>query len=90
MRAGVPVRDRGLTLGITRGMPNRILTVCATGSQLTTAQLYSASFTKDLDNVAAYLCKVIPNAPICAVGYSLGANILVNVRTFDTFTTLFY
>ncbi|KAL6349476.1 hypothetical protein AAG906_034133 [Vitis piasezkii] len=46
-------------------------------SPVTTAQFYSASFTEDLRQVVAHVSNRYPNANLYAVGWSLGANILV-------------
>ncbi|KAJ9706339.1 hypothetical protein PVL29_001721 [Vitis rotundifolia] len=46
-------------------------------SPVTTAQFYSASFTEDLRQVVAHVANRYPNANLYAVGWSLGANILV-------------
>lgn len=40
-------------------------------------QFYSASFTEDLRQVVAHVSNRYPNANLYAVGWSLGANILV-------------
>eukprot|EP00898_Chlorokybus_atmophyticus_P005391 jgi/Chlat1/5853/Chrsp4S06235 len=45
-------------------------------SPVTTAQFYSASFTEDLRGVLRHVRGLFPNAPLIAVGWSLGANIL--------------
>ena len=50
---------------------------CA-GGPLTVPQFYSASFTNDLREVVALLAKRHPDVPRLALGWSLGANILVN------------
>lgn len=46
------------------------------GSPVTTAQFYSASFTGDLRCVVAHLASKHPKSRIFAAGWSLGANIL--------------
>lgn len=46
------------------------------GSPVTTAQFYSASFTEDMRCVVAHMASKFPKAPIFAAGWSLGANIL--------------
>lgn len=46
------------------------------GSPVTTAQFYSASFTDDLRRVVAHVSACHPEAPIFSAGWSLGANIL--------------
>mmetsp|Transcript_11434 Transcript_11434/g.39768 ORF Transcript_11434/g.39768 Transcript_11434/m.39768 type:complete len:485 (-) Transcript_11434:105-1559(-) len=48
------------------------------GGPITTPQFYSASYTGDLKAVTAELRRRHPSAPIFAVGWSLGASILVN------------
>lgn len=48
------------------------------GGPLKTPQFYSASFTGDLRSVVAHLQAQHPSAPLLAMGWSLGANILVN------------
>jgi len=47
-------------------------------SPLTTAQFYSAGFTEDMREVVRLQRARYPAAPLMAVGWSLGANILVN------------
>lgn len=46
-------------------------------SELRTAQLYSAAYTDDFRNALRYIQRRLPGAPLVAVGYSLGSNILV-------------
>ncbi|CAA7399800.1 unnamed protein product [Spirodela intermedia] len=46
-------------------------------SPVTTAQFYSASFTRDLSEVINHVSSRYPKSKIYAVGWSLGANILV-------------
>ncbi|KAK2981920.1 hypothetical protein RJ640_019140 [Escallonia rubra] len=46
-------------------------------SPVTTPQFYSASFTEDLREVVAHVSSRYPNGNLYAVGWSLGANILV-------------
>ena len=53
-------------------------------SKITTGVLYNARATWDLRQVVKWLRKTFPNRPLFAIGYSLGANILVNVRTLDS------
>eukprot|EP00210_Caulerpa_lentillifera_P007681 g7332.t1 len=48
------------------------------GSPVKTAQFYSASFTEDLRLVGIHLKTEYPDSPLCVMGWSLGANILVN------------
>lgn len=50
---------------------------CA-GGPVTTPRFYSASWTSDLREVVPLLRSKYPNAPLFALGWSLGANILVN------------
>ena len=52
-------------------------------SSITTAVLYNARATWDIRQVVKWLRKTFPNRPLFGVGYSLGANILVNVRIVD-------
>jgi len=47
------------------------------GSPVTTAQFYSASFTQDLRCVVGHVGCKYPEAPLFAAGWSLGANILM-------------
>lgn len=47
-------------------------------SPLTTPQFYSASYTGDVRHVVNLLHERFPNAPLFAIGWSLGANILTN------------
>ena len=47
------------------------------GSPVTSAQFYSASYTEDLRAVVAHVAsKMAPGVPLFAAGWSLGANIL--------------
>ncbi|KAF9426930.1 hypothetical protein BGZ94_005782 [Podila epigama] len=50
---------------------------CA-NTEVTTAQLYSGSWTEDLRMAVKHIRKVLPEAKLMSVGFSLGANILVN------------
>jgi predicted alpha/beta-fold hydrolase len=52
---------------------------CA-GSKITTSILYNARATWDIRQVVKWARKTWPNRPLYGVGYSLGANILTNVR----------
>lgn len=52
---------------------------CA-GSKITTSVLYNARATWDLRQVIEWCRKIWPNRPLFGIGYSLGANILTNVR----------
>ena len=53
---------------------------CA-GSKITTGVLYNARATWDIRQVVKWLREKFPNRPLFGLGFSLGANILVNVRT---------
>lgn len=53
---------------------------CA-NSAVTSTILYNARATWDVRQVVKWLRKTFPNRPLFAIGYSLGANILTNVRT---------
>lgn len=53
---------------------------CA-GSEITTGVLYNARATWDVRQVVKWARERWPNRPIFGLGFSLGANILVNVRT---------
>ncbi|KAG0052487.1 hypothetical protein BGZ83_002517 [Gryganskiella cystojenkinii] len=50
---------------------------CA-NTELTSAQLYCGSWTEDLRMVVKHIRKVLPEAKLMSVGFSLGANILMN------------
>ena len=52
-------------------------------SKITTGVLYNARATWDVRQVVKWLRKTFPNRPLFGIGYSLGANILVNVRITD-------
>ena len=52
-------------------------------STVTTEVLYNARATWDIRQVVKWLRKTFPNRPLFGIGYSLGANILVNVRIID-------
>lgn len=52
-------------------------------SAITSGVLYNARSTWDVRQVVKWLAKIFPNRPLYGVGFSLGANILVNVRTTD-------
>uniref|UniRef100_J3LFB3 AB hydrolase-1 domain-containing protein n=2 Tax=Oryza brachyantha TaxID=4533 RepID=J3LFB3_ORYBR len=56
---------------------------CA-GSPVTTAKFYSASFTGDLRQVVDHVLERYPQSNIYAVGWSLGANILVRYLGEET------
>ena len=49
-------------------------------SKITSGVLYNARATWDLRQVVKWLRKTFPNRQLFGIGYSLGANILVNVR----------
>lgn len=51
-------------------------------SKITTQQLFNARFTEDIREATKYLKKIYPNRPLFIVGFSLGANILTNVRSY--------
>jgi len=48
---------------------------------ITTGVLYNARATWDIRQVVKWLGEKFPNRPLFGLGFSLGANILVNVRT---------
>ena len=50
-------------------------------SKITSGVLYTARVTWDLRQVVKYLRERFPNRPLFAIGFSLGGNILVNVRS---------
>lgn len=52
-------------------------------SSITSGLLYNARATWDIRQVVIWLREKFPNRPLFGIGYSLGANILVNVRTVD-------
>ena len=58
-------------------------------SSITSGVLYNARATWDIRQVVKWLRKKFPNRPLFGIGYSLGANILVNVRTVDKLRQLF-
>jgi uncharacterized protein len=53
-------------------------------SSITSEVLYNARSTWDIRQVVKWLVTMFPNRRLFGVGFSLGANILVNVRTIDT------
>ncbi|CAA0830646.1 esterase/lipase/thioesterase family protein, partial [Striga hermonthica] len=55
-------------------------------SPVTTAQLYSASFLGDISEVVNHVGNCYPNANLYAIGWSLGANILVRYLGQESFT----
>lgn len=60
-------------------------------SKITTGILYNARATWDLRQTVKWCREKFPNRPLFAIGYSLGANILTNVRSlcFNTKRKLF-
>jgi len=52
-------------------------------SSVTTDVLYNARATWDVRQTVKWLRMTFPNRPLFGVGYSLGANIMVNVRIVD-------
>lgn len=58
-------------------------------SKITTGVLYNARATWDVRQVVNWLRKSFPNRPLFGIGYSLGANILVNVRMVDRTQLMF-
>lgn len=52
---------------------------CA-NSKITTGVLYNARATWDVRQAVGWLRKTFPNRPLFGIGFSLGANILTNVR----------
>ena len=50
-------------------------------SRITSGVLYNARATWDMRQVVKWLRGTFPNRPLFAIGYSLGGNILTNVRT---------
>lgn len=52
---------------------------CA-NSKITTGVLYNARATWDVRQTVRWLRKIFPNRPLFGIGFSLGANILTNVR----------
>jgi predicted alpha/beta-fold hydrolase len=54
---------------------------CA-GSKVTTSILFNARATWDIRQVVKWARKIWPNRPLFGIGFSLGANILTNVRSF--------
>lgn len=61
---------------------------CA-NSSITSGVLYNARATWDIRQVVKWLRKKFPNRPLFGIGYSLGANILVNVRIVDKLRQLY-
>jgi hypothetical protein len=58
-----------------------VLTVGTSDSPVTTPQFYSASYTEDTRRVTNHLVEQFPSSPLVAVGWSLGANILMKCVT---------
>lgn len=58
-------------------------------SSITSELLYNARSTWDIRQVIKWLRKTFPNRPLFGVGFSLGANILVNVRIVDKSALIF-
>ena len=52
-------------------------------SKVTSGVLYNARATWDVRQVVKWLRKTFPNRPLFGIGFSLGANILVNVSMVD-------
>ena len=52
-------------------------------SKITSGVLYNARSTWDIRQVEKWLKVTFPKRPLFAIGYSMGANILTNVRTKD-------
>lgn len=52
-------------------------------SEITSGILYNARATWDMRQTVRWCREKFPNRPLFAVGYSLGANILTNVRTTE-------
>ena len=52
-------------------------------SKITTGVLYNARATWDVRQAVRWLRKKFPNRPLFGIGFSLGANILTNVRILD-------
>ena len=50
-------------------------------SKITSSVLYNARATWDMRQTVKWLGERFPNRPLFAIGFSLGANILTNVRT---------
>lgn len=53
---------------------------CA-NSKLTSHLLFNARATWDVRQVVKWLRKLFPNRPLFAIGFSLGGNVLINVRS---------
>lgn len=59
-------------------------------SKITTGVLYNARATWDVRQVVRWLRKTFPNRPLFGIGYSLGANILVNVCILSSFEWMMF
>ena len=55
-------------------------------SKITSGILYNARATWDVRQTVRWLRKTFPNRPLFGIGFSLGANILVNVSLIDILT----
>ena len=53
-------------------------------SKITSGVLYNARSTWDLRQVVKWLRETFPRRPLFGIGYSMGANIMTNVRTRDS------
>jgi len=49
-------------------------------TKITTSVLYNARATWDIKQTVKWLKKTFPNRPLFGIGFSLGANIMTNVR----------
>ena len=58
-------------------------------SAITSTVFYNARSTWDIRQVVKWLRKKFPNRPLFGIGFSLGANILVNVRILDKLALTF-
>ena len=54
-------------------------------SKITSGVMYNARSTWDVRQTVKWLRKTFPNRPLLGIGFSLGANIFVNVRTLDRY-----
>ena len=52
-------------------------------SEITSGVLYNARSTWDVRQVVKWLRKMFPNRPLFGMGFSMGANIMVNVRMVE-------
>jgi predicted alpha/beta-fold hydrolase len=79
----VAVTDEGKKAGLSGGDWEALVVNsrgCA-GSKITTSILYNARATWDCRQVVKWARKTWPNRPLFGIGYSLGANIITNVRS---------